>query len=310
MSSADNREIWGRFWEARRPGDGTSCPAGALQEIHAAQRHLWQAFARSLSKGARVLDLGTGNGVVLANMAAVRPDLKLIGVDSSPTLPAAAKGISLRAGVAMERLPFPDGRFDVVTSQFGFEYGETAAASLEVARVLKAGGAVRFIVHHRSGPILAHNAPRREALHWALAESGYLRQARALAAARASAAIPTPVAFQEAPREARRLFPGEAVAAEFLAAVLETLERSRGHPPGEALEVLKALEDKAENEIGRIDSLAGAACDGEGIELLAGRLRAAGLDVEASTELFEPQAARPLAWLVRGRKLTVRNKGS
>ncbi len=304
MNRNRNKEIWGRFWETRRPSRSTGCNVGALAEINAVQRRVWEAFARSLQKGARVLDLGTGNGVVLVHMAAVRPDLVLVGVDSAPSLPPSPRGTSLKPGVAMERLPFADGAFAAATSQFGFEYGETAAASVELARALNAGGEFRFIVHHCDGPILAHNAPRREALHWALDESGYLAKARALAAARASASIPTPAVFREAPSEARRLFSTEPVAAEFLAAILETLERSRSRPPAEALEVLKALEDKAKNEIGRIDSLAGAACDGEGIELIVNRLRAAGLEVEAPAELSGEKAARPIAWLVSGGKPT------
>ncbi|MDP8993778.1 MAG: class I SAM-dependent methyltransferase [Pseudomonadota bacterium] len=292
-----DREVWADFWAASGPAAG--CLPRALEEIDAAERALWQDFARRLPKGARVLDLGTGDGAVPAKMAEARRDLRLTGVDSSPRLPRAPRGVTLRAGVPIEALPFAAASFDAVTSQFGYEYADAAAAAREVARVLKPGGRLLFVVHRSDGSILAHNLPRREALVWAL-EGGWLAKARALAAARRGAPLPTPPAFRTAAEEAQRRFPRQSVAAEFLQAVAQTLEMGRTKPPHESLEVLDTLEAKARNEIGRIDSLARAACDEARLAELAAGLREAGIAIDPPGTLAERGSKRPFAWLLSG----------
>lgn len=302
MSRPNNRQPWADFWSGSRTNSATCLPK-ALEQIDAAQSALWHGFAKSLAARSEVLDLGTGAGVVLKKMRQARTDLRLTGTDSSPVLPPPPKGIRLKPGVGMEDLPFASAHFDAVVSQFGYEYGDTKAAAPEVARVLKPGGRLLFMIHRRDGPIVAHNLPRRDALGWALMKSGYLDAAKALAAARRLAALPTPPSFRAAPQEAARLYPGQPVAGEFLQAVLQTLELSRGAPAEEALGVLAALEDKARNEIDRIDSLDRAACDADRFGILTEELRSAGLAIEAPGTLSE-RSGRPFAWLLSGVRIS------
>lgn len=300
MTRNEDREAWGRFWEAAHGKSGSGCLPNALEQIDAAQSSFWHDFARRLPKRARVLDLATGDGVVLGKMFRARPDLRLIGADSSPSLPPSPRQFTLKAGVPMERLTFSTDSFDAITSQFGFEYGDTAAASVEVARVLKPGGALGFVVHHRSGPILAHNLPRRQALLWATSKGGYLPKARALVAARAKFPIPTPTPFHRAPSEARGLFPGQSVAVEFVTAILQTLVLSEGKSAREALKVLEALEDKAANEIARISSLDRSARDEQQIARVLNQLRSAGLEIMPPRELWDEKSGLPFAWAITG----------
>lgn len=295
----DNRRAWADFWAS--DASHSTCLPRALQDIENAQRTLWQDFARTLPKGAKTLDLGTGDGAVLKKMQSVRPDLKLTGVDSSPTLPPGPSGIRLIAGVPFESLPFPDGSFDAVTSQFAFEYGDTRTAACEVARVLRERGRMLFAMHIREGPILAHNVSRREALSWALG-SGWLQKARAVAAARQTAGIPTPPAFLSAVEEARRDWPQQPVAAEFLAALHQTLELGRNRPADETLEVLGTLERKARNEIARIDTLDRAACDEQRLALIVSQLTEAGIALKEPDELMERSTRRSFAWIVWGER--------
>lgn len=294
MSS--DREAWASFWKAGGVGGCLPCAVGSIE---AAQRATWEAFARPLPRGSRILDLGTGNGAVLVRMARVRPDLKLTGVDASPQLPPSPKGVSLQADVRIEQLPFPARSFDAVTAQFGYEYGDTALASLEVARVLKPGGVFRFMIHRRDGPVLAHNLSRRAALAWALAPGGWLEKARALAAARAVARIPTPPAFAEAVREARHRFPHQSVAAEIATAIVQALELDQRSPEASAA-ALRALETGARHEIARIDSLDRAACDAGRLAEIAGELESAGLQIDPPAELAGRQSGHAFAWLLSG----------
>lgn len=294
---------WSSFWAAHRPGSPAACLPGAPPIIDAAQRRVWEQTARRLPKGAKVLDLATGDGSVLARLRAVRPDLKLVGIDSSPELPPAPKGIRLRPGVFMEALPFPDAGFDQVTSQFGLEYGDTERTAREIARVVRKGGAIACIVHYAGGPIVAHNLARREGLEWAVAGSGLLPRARALAAVRRSADLPTPASFRSAVEDARARFPAQTVAAEFATAILHTLEWGRSAPPPHVIETLQILEDRARSELTRIAALAKAACDEQGMARIAAHLRDAGFAVDDPGGLCANGPETVFAWLLRGTRV-------
>ena len=287
---------WAEFWQAGvgaclpKAGGGT---AGLLARC-------WQDFAAPLPRKAELLDLASGDGAVLKTIRAARADLRLIGVDSAPRLPAAPQGIKLLAAIRMEALPFPAGRFAAVTSQFGFEYGETGAIAREVARVLAPSGRYRFVVHHHSSQVLAHNQARCAGLRWAVEDSQLLQQARALVHARSRAALPTPERFHQAPAQARQLAAGAGVAAEIATAVLQTLEMGRARAPELSLGALHDLERKARAEIARIEALAAAARDETAIDQMEQELRSAGLHPQTRAELCEATGAPPLAWLLSG----------
>ncbi len=290
---------WADYW-AGSGARGGGCLPDAAGPARPALERLWRDFARDLPAKARLLDLATGDGAVPRIMRAARRDLVLTGVDSAPALPPAPAGIRLLAGVAMERLPFADAAIDAVTSQFGIEYGDVARAAAETARVLKGGGLLRAAVHHSAGAIVGHNLGRRGALGWAVGGSGLLDRGRRLAAARAAVALPTPDSFRAAIGEARTLFPGQTAAAEFAAAVAETLDMGASRPPRETIEVLATLEARGRAEISRLDALADAARDDEGIARLAAALGAAGLDVAPPRPLSEAPAGGGgvIAWIV------------
>lgn len=295
----DNRAAWADFWSSESAAP-TCLPRG-LQEINDAQTALWHDFARILPHQAHVLDLGTGDGAVLKKMQALRTDLKLTGVDSSPTLPRSPAGISLLAGVPFESLPFRDATFDAATSQFGYEYGDTKAAAGELARVLRERARLVCAVHKSDGPILAHNLGRRTALRWAL-DSGWLDKAREVARARATEPVATPADFSAAAERAAGEFPQQPVANEFLLALVQTLELGRDRPPAETLEVLGRLETKARNEIARIDTLERAACDEQRLAAIVSQLADAGFEMGEPDELLERSTRRGFAWIVWGKR--------
>jgi ubiquinone/menaquinone biosynthesis C-methylase UbiE len=297
----DHREeaAWTDYWGSSGAAGGGCLPQG-LGGIDGPLARLWRETARTLPRGARILDLATGDGIVLRAMQAERPDLKLIGIDSAARLPAAPKGIRLRAGIRMEALPLSDGGIDFATSQFGFEYGESSPIAAELGRVVAAGGGFRFVIHHAGSPIVSHNRSRRAALVWATVESGLLDRARAFARARQHMPLPIPPSFREAVAEARRAFPGQDVAAEFAAAVQQALELGR-RSPGETLRALHALDDKARHEVARIDALGEAACGADRIASLREMLQAAGFAPGEPTIIHHDRDLA-LAWLLAGDK--------
>jgi SAM-dependent methyltransferase len=104
--------------------------------------------------GERVLDVGTGTGIVARRAAARAADLgQIVGLDPTPGMLAVARTMGDREGLAIEwhegraeALPFADGSFDLVLSQFALMFfADRAAALTEMRRVLNAGG--RLALH-------------------------------------------------------------------------------------------------------------------------------------------------------------------
>lgn len=96
-------------------------------------------------KGQKVLDLGTGTGVLPRNMAQYGADFN--GADISGNQIAMAKKLSSEAGLAIryvvssaETVDFPDKTFDVITACQCFMYFDKAVALPKIHRMLKDGG--------------------------------------------------------------------------------------------------------------------------------------------------------------------------
>lgn len=134
----------------------------------AEQRHFWfRGFRRFVTpliadaaRGRRdlsILDCGCGTG---ANLALLQPYGRAVGIDLTMRglQFARAYGQRLLARADAARLPFPDGRFDLVTS-FDVIYSlpdEVERAALhEMARVLTPGGAL--VVNVAAMPMLRGN---------------------------------------------------------------------------------------------------------------------------------------------------------
>ncbi|HEY8473121.1 MAG TPA: class I SAM-dependent methyltransferase [Natronosporangium sp.] len=115
-------------------------------------RRIYRRLAADLATvaptGGAVLDVGTGPGVLLVELARRRPDLRLSGVDrSADMITAASRNLAQFGDRASARvadvadLPFPDGSFDLITSSLSLHHwDDPAAAGRELARVLRPGG--------------------------------------------------------------------------------------------------------------------------------------------------------------------------
>ena len=96
-------------------------------------------------KGQKVLDLGTGTGVLPRNM--YKFGAEWTGTDISPEQIEQAKKLSEEAGmnidyqtVSAEKLDFPDESFDVITACQCFWYFDHEKVAPEFSRILKKDG--------------------------------------------------------------------------------------------------------------------------------------------------------------------------
>ena len=127
-----------------------------------------------LAPGERVLDLGSGAGtdsLVAAQM--VGEQGRVTGVDMTPEMLAKARAAAAELGVGnvdfveseAERLPFPDGSFDVVISNGVIDLiPDKDAVFAEIVRVLALGGRIQIADVTIQNPVSAEG--RRDIDLW------------------------------------------------------------------------------------------------------------------------------------------------
>ena len=155
-----NDDEWAQFW---RHGSVTTFERPGNPNYDGEILDFWELQFGALPKGARVVDLATGNGAValLAAEYSSRNGMQfeIDALDRAKIQPrkdleeaAAAQewldAVRFRGSAPNESTGLDGECVDLITSQYGFEYGDPAASSREIMRVLKPGGRLAFIIHH------------------------------------------------------------------------------------------------------------------------------------------------------------------
>ena len=136
---AQFKEMQRKSWAHFAPLEVNTTPTAAHLVRHAGVR-----------SGQRVLDVACGTGVVA--VTAARAGARATGLDLTPELLEHARENAAIAGVEIawhrgdvEELPFEDGAFDVVLSQFGHIFAPRPEVAIaEMLRVMNPGGTVAF----------------------------------------------------------------------------------------------------------------------------------------------------------------------
>jgi SAM-dependent methyltransferase len=173
-SPTDTSE-WDQLWRfdsesALRPGD----PA------HQSLAAFWLDVLADKTDRTWVLDIACGNGVIAKyidqTIAKHGLSYEYIGVDSAQVKPPAAGALShLRpkffVNQKVEDSSFKNDKFDLIVSQFGFEYCDQAAVVELAARWLKPAGEMVMLVHSETSAITLESKQILEQMR-VLEESG------------------------------------------------------------------------------------------------------------------------------------------
>ncbi|MBT8079891.1 MAG: class I SAM-dependent methyltransferase [Gammaproteobacteria bacterium] len=173
---------WKDYWQADRL---QSCvPVDATTEREIAEG--WVSQFAALPDRSRILDIGTGNGVLLAHAATCAmhsgKKFELTGIDLADIdpakyvddHPAVRHDAQFLGRVDAATLPFADASFDAVVSQFGLEYADIDRALDEVGRVLAHNGRMVWLAHSEDSVVVAQNRDQETQVGLLLADAGPL----------------------------------------------------------------------------------------------------------------------------------------
>ena len=155
---------WDSFWRYDRLSSFLTTPGAPNYAPPIADG--WRAFFKSLTDGARVLDLATGNGAIAVMAVEAGKDFSVTGADLAAVEPTAfvtrnhaeLKQIRFLPDTPAEALPLADASIDAIVSQYGVEYSNLARSIPEAVRVLAPGGRLRFATHATEGAVARDTA--------------------------------------------------------------------------------------------------------------------------------------------------------
>ncbi len=177
MTDSFDDIAWSLYWAQNQL---YSCVASDSAQDQAVLEDVWLSFAEPIQAGARVLDLATGNGVVPATLLKLK-EFSIDAVDAADIDPTnylsesqQLAEVRFHAKVDLRNLPFPEAKFDVLTSQFGIEYAGLSEATAIVLEVLRPGGLIGFLVHHADSEILQGSRIKIDEMNILLQEGGVI----------------------------------------------------------------------------------------------------------------------------------------
>jgi len=312
---------WDTYW--RGSADGAAFGADGVD--HPLVRQFWLDSLSVLSEGGwvpRLLDVASGRGAVVDVTQSVFGDggAAVSCLDTSEwAIKSLLERFPLAEGVVGNagKMPFPDGSFDIATSQFGVEYAGLDAVD-EMARVVAPGGTLILLMHLNGGMIDQECAANIDAIN-DLQGIGFLPAAtRLFGEARKCIRGETDGSRDDYDAAVEDMMPifrefgallkkhGDDAAGGTIATLYRESDRIYGrimhHDLDEVLIWLERMGDELISYTGRMQSMRDAANNAADFKALAGRLGERGCSVSTSDPLRDKASQQDVAWQLIARR--------
>ncbi|WP_070989050.1 class I SAM-dependent methyltransferase [Halofilum ochraceum] len=331
MTAASATDPWDRYWAYGNLHSFSQVTQGNYGGDIAA---FWREQFAALPDGACIVDVATGNGAVallaLDTAAATGREFTVHGTDLAAIDPVTQvpdgdvrerlASIHFHPRTPAEALPFADATFDLVCSQFGLEYSDTARSIPELARVLRSGGRAALIVHHGDSSFVRAAREEAQGIDYVLDDARIYLKTRNFLRALAEKRTPGGGAGGTLPPKAakKRRAVDEAIESIQTAARGQTNPRALLGPLNYVQEVLAMtgqvgakealgwLEEARQRVVSmrqRLADMQAAACAEEDIAAIERRFDAAGFTA-VHTAVFEDESGSVTGWRVEADRTT------
>ncbi|NNC36538.1 MAG: class I SAM-dependent methyltransferase [Hyphomonadaceae bacterium] len=324
MTREGHKADWSNYWQGRTASDTGDALVGGVGIEHSSElTDFWSSVLGNVSVEAAILDLACGAGSVLRH--AHRLGLKnLSGIDiSEDAIIAMQQAIPGAKGLVgpVDQMPVADDQFDLVVSQFGFEYAgnkkDLLQTASEIARVLKKGGHLIAICHIKDGGIDREVSGHLIAIE-ELEATGFILASKqlfdTLFAAEANPNEATQAAFNIAsealsqPRQALETFIASNTGADeqirqlgqhLLAGAADLYARRKAYALADITGWLGGMQNEIDAYKGRMTSMKNAALDEAMCASLLSVLEKSGYETEQPKPLHFGNEPDPAAWILK-----------
>ncbi len=323
MTAASDSDPWDRYWAYGNLHSFSQVTRGNYGGDIAA---FWQERFETLPDGACVVDVATGNGAVallaLDTAAATGRRFTVHGTDLAAIDPVTQvteedvrerlARIHFHPRIPAEALPFADATVDLVCSQFGLEYSDTARSIPELARVLRPGGHAALILHHGDSSFVRSARDEARGIDYVVDDARVYLKTRNFLRALAETRSPRGGSSRSLPPKAakKRRAVDEAINS------IQTVARGQSNPrvllgppnyvqevlamigkvgPNEALGWLEEARQRVVAMRQRLADMQAAACTEEDIATIEGQLDAAGFTA-VRTAVLEDENGAVTGW--------------
>ncbi|MEP4145900.1 MAG: class I SAM-dependent methyltransferase [Halioglobus sp.] len=300
---------WDTYW--RGTHDNAAHREGGPQEEVLAR--FWsKVFSSPAAKTSNMLDIACGNGAVTGHAItnAVNADLFCTDYSYSAMIELRKRHLMANCAVAdAAQLPWADGSFGLVVSQFGLEYAGSDAL-LEAARLVAPGGCLAVVVHLHGGGIYRECDENKEVVD-AIADTRLLALARL--AFKGGFALNRGEASVEAFKASERAFTpavrgledilrrygssaADGLPKQLYSDVASMYSRMSSFEEDEVMRWIDGMEKELEAYHGRMQSMLHAAVSEVKMEQLLTQLQQTGFDENPPQILRMGQDSEPAAW--------------
>lgn len=265
---------WSQFWEQ---GHITTFGAALAGNYEGPILNFWRDQFEKLESPARLLDIATGNGALALLAASYAREhefewqINACDLARINETALAESGIRALSSIACERLPYEDQSFNLVTSQFGFEYSDKEQSLAEIFRVLAPSGQFGAVCHHQDSYTLNSSRKELEIYRQALEKNNVFRSAIAFFEARATGSTELPQlqqALNYSVNRLRQAHGGHPCCDQIVGALSKSIGQAKNQSIATTTANLVALELDFKGAAQRLLDLSNAALSEDGVKAL------------------------------------------